>query len=416
MKKYFQLKTLTALIIMSFFILILDSCYAQQIRGTNDSQQSMVKANDNFDDSKAIQKMLDQSKPGSVIYLPRGIYLIDAPLVMKTNNITLKGEDSTVFRFTNKTDYYAMYKTRIGMINICADNITIDHLIIDQNFTNSGRTDGDNPLIAGIMMGCAYGGKPYITKNITITNCTIYNYYGDGISVFHTSTDHLRVLNNTLISSYIVGNWKEAETKGEQAINVHSGDSISILNNVIRGALDDAIAIHFQSKDVIVAGNDITTTGGRILMNGTQNGVIKGNKIRYIQNGGSAIWISFESEGKVFNLNNALSITDNKIFIEKGIKIVSAIRLFGPGSNIIISNNQIETADRQGIGIELKDRMQEVAKKKFFGDNITIQNNQIKNFQTGIKRTISKQVQPPSIKILNNRYENVDKDYDSNDQ
>jgi len=151
-------------------------------------------------------------------------------------------------------------------------------------------------------------------------------------------------------------------------------------------------------------------------MNGTQNGVIKGNKIRYIQNGGSAIWISFESEGKVFNLNNALSITDNKIFIEKGIKIVSAIRLFGPGSNIIISNNQIETADRQGIGIELKDRMQEVAKKKFFGDNITIQNNQIKNFQTGIKRTISKQVQPPSIKILNNRYENVDKDYDSNDQ
>jgi len=213
-----------------------------------------------------------------------------------------------------------------------------------------------------------------------------------------------------------VGKWTYAKDKGEQAINVHSGDSIAILNNVIRGALDDAIAIHNKSKNVIIAKNDITTTAGRILMNGTQNGTITENKITYIEDGGSAIWITFDWTDFDFNLNENVSVTNNHIFVQKGIKVVSGIRLFGPGNNITIANNTMETEDKQGIGIEIRDRMQEAVKKKFFGDNIIIKNNEIKNFSRGIGRNISKQVKPPRITITDNNIINADIKYEDKQQ
>jgi hypothetical protein len=46
--------------------------------------------------------------------------------------------------------------------------------------------------------------------------------------------------------------------------------------------LDDAIAIHTESSNVHITDNNISTTGGRILMNGTKGGYITGNSIDYI--------------------------------------------------------------------------------------------------------------------------------------
>jgi hypothetical protein len=43
------------------------------------------------DDTKAIQAALDAAAPGQVVYLPRGKYLISAPLVIQTNGVTLRG-------------------------------------------------------------------------------------------------------------------------------------------------------------------------------------------------------------------------------------------------------------------------------------------------------------------------------------
>lgn len=388
-------------------ICIAATCNARQINRVN-AKENGVNGADKKPDASAIQALLDKTRPNTELFFPAGIYLIDEPVLIKVNNLVIRGEAGTTFRFTNKADYYARYNMRVGMFNVAANNITFDQLYIDQNFTGSGRMDGASPLIAGIMMGGSYTGKSTNTSNITVTNCTIYDYYGDGVSVFHSSVNNFTVSKNTFISSYIVGNWTYAEDKGEQAINAASGSNITITDNVIRGALDDAIAVHNNCSNVVISGNDITTTGGRICINGTNNGLISGNTIRYIQDGGTGIWVSFEFEAPKFTLNNKLTITGNTVIIPKGIKVVSGMRLFGPGSNITITGNSFETEDKQGIGIEIKDRLHKPGNKKYFGDSIFIRDNRITNFKTGISRTISKQVKPPLIEIGDNTITNAD--------
>jgi hypothetical protein len=389
-------------------------CFAQNGTQVNITSKG-VHPNDNTGDSKAIQEVINSAKPGTVLFFPAGVYLIDEPIEINVSSITLKGEDSTIFRFTNKTDYYAKYRTRVGMINVCADNVTIDHLYLEENYTASGRIDGQTPLIGGIIMGCKYKGKAVKTKNITITNCTVYDYYGDAVSVFNSTIQNFTVTNNTFISSYIVGNWKSAGPEGEQAINVYSGDSITISHNTIKGALDDAIAIHTNSSKVTITDNTITTTGGRILLNGIRGGYVAGNSIDLIETATSGIWITYLwfSNGEKFVPNDNLVVTKNKIFVEKGVKAVSGIRLWGPGNNVTVSDNIIETADKQGIGIEVMDRKFRKEKDSYFGDNITISNNTINNFKTGISRNISNKVKQSLIKVEKNKTINVDKEFDN---
>ncbi|HXL56171.1 MAG TPA: hypothetical protein VN958_07945, partial [Chitinophagaceae bacterium] len=88
--------------------------------------------------------------------------------------------------------------------------------------------------------------------------------------------------------------------------------------------------------------------------------------------------------------------------------------LFGPGNNITVSDNIIESADKQttATGIEMMDRVYKANRSYYFGDNITISGNTINNFQTGIRRNISNKVKKPLIKVEKNKIINVDKDFD----
>lgn len=400
----------TSALVFLFCMLIslyFSECIAQQFIHVNAAKQGIL-ADDKIPDSESIQELFDHSKPGTELFFPKGVYYIDQPVNITISKLIIKGEDGTIFWFTNTTDYYKKYGTRVGIFNVMADNITFDHIYINQNFTGSGRKDGDDALIGGILMGGSYHGKPVNTNNITVKNCTVYDYYGDAVSVFHSSVNNYTVTNNTFISSYIVGNWTYAEDKGEQAVNAASGNNITITNNTIRGALDDAIAVHNFCSNVVIANNDITTTGGRITINGTNKGLVSGNTITYIQDGGTGIWVSFEFEAEKFTLNNNVTITKNKVFIPHGIKAVSGIWLFGPGDNITVSDNIFETEDKQGTGIIIKDRLNKKVNKKFFGNNIIIKNNKIKNFKVGINKTISKKVAPPTIDYIDNYIINAD--------
>ena len=93
-----------------FCIATIDACYAQKPTGQNikiDVTKSGVTPNDTGEDSKAIQNILSSLKPGSEVFFPAGMYLIDAPLELTQSNITLRGEEGTILKFTNKKDYYA---------------------------------------------------------------------------------------------------------------------------------------------------------------------------------------------------------------------------------------------------------------------------------------------------------------------
>src|SRR5215471_7797847 len=247
-----------------------------------------VNATDKEDDADAIQNIINGAKPGSTIFFPAGTYMIDKPVDVMNDHVRLKGEQGTIFSFTGKTDYYATYGTRVGILNICGSDVSVDNLFVDQGFTRLGKRDGDKPMIGGILLGCKYKKMNLKLRNITISNCTINDYYGDGISAFNIYVSNFTVTGNTLVSAYVVGNWKTAGTKGEQAINVQSGDNIRITNNTIKGALDDAIALHLTIKNLTVTGNNITTTGGRILVSGVDSGYVADNHIEYIEDGGTA--------------------------------------------------------------------------------------------------------------------------------
>src|SRR5262249_521513 len=114
-KNIFAFKTAVSNVIWSIVMLSSFSCAAQkplitatQFGGTPD---------DDKNDSQQIQALINNAKPGTTLFFPKGIYLIDVPLEISVNGITLKGEAGTVFKFTNGTDWYVHYKSRVGMIN-----------------------------------------------------------------------------------------------------------------------------------------------------------------------------------------------------------------------------------------------------------------------------------------------------------
>lgn len=394
-----------------FCVVMVNACYAQKPTGQSikiDVTKRGVTPNDAGEDSKAIQNIFTNLKPGSEVFFPAGLYLIDAPLELTQNNITLRGEEGTILKFTNKTDYYAFYGSRVGMINICGNNVTADHLYLDQNFVGSGRADGQTPLIGGILIGCKYKKINVRPRNITVTNCSVYGYYGDAISAFNVYVTNFTVTNNTLVSAYIAGNWKEAGVKGEQAINISSGENIIISSNTIKGALDDAIATHTNIKNIRITKNSITTTGGRILVCGVVNGYVADNYIEYIEDGGCAISVTFEPESNKLSINDSIIIEHNKVFINKGIKVGCGIRLHAPGKNISVTDNTFETADKQGSAVQMQDRIWLASKTKYFGDSITIKNNTFINFKNGVTKNIYKTVKDPTLFINPNIYKGVD--------
>ena len=391
------------------FVASLDSCYAQKTTQVTDVTKQGVIPNDNKDDSKALQAILDKAAPGTTIFLPAGNYTWDGPVNILTNNITLKGEKDTRLVFTNKTDYYKQYNNqRVGMINIGANNVVIDNLYLDQNYRGSGRKCGDMPLISGIISGCSYLGKPIKTDNNTIRNCTVYDYYGDAISVFRSRTTNYSVINCTVISSFIAGNWDACEHKGEQGISVISGDGITITGNTIEGAIDDAIATHGNCSNVTITDNTITTIRGRILLNGITNGTVKNNKIEYLRNGWTAILITMTPDVKTVSTNNHLVVEGNTIHIKKGVTILAPIMLYAPGSDVEIINNTINSDDPQvTAGIQLAERrINKQTKTYYFGDNININKNSINNFSSGIKFNISNKVKEPKVDITDNNISN----------
>ncbi len=404
--KVLQKNTLACLLIC-MYILVLPCCYAQKQALTDVSKKGIVPGT-NADITPQLQDIINKAEPGSVIYLPGGKYMMDGPVNIKTNNITLKGDTNTVLVFTNKTDYYKQYNQRVGMINIGANNIVIENLYLDQNFRGSGRKCGDMPLIAGILSGCSYLGKSIKTNNNTIRNCTVYDYYGDAISVFHASTTNYTVTNCHLVSSFIAGNWNTCAHKGEQGISVASGSGIRITGNSIEGALDDAIATHGNCVDVTISNNTVSTIRGRILIDGVTNGTIKNNTIEYLRNGWAAIMLTMSPDTKKPSASSNLQVEDNTIHIHKGVTVAAAIMLYAPGTNVIIKGNTINADDPQSAaGIQLAERLiNKTTKTYYFGDKLTITNNNINNFNSGIKFNITGKVKEPGVDITDNNITN----------
>ena len=371
-----------------------------------------VQPNDNKDDSPVLQNIINNAKPNSVIFLPAGHYILSEPLYVKVKGITMQGEDSTVLQFDNSVDYYKKYGQRVGMLNIGADNITVDHLFFDQNFRNSGRKCEELPLIGGILLGCSYLGKAITTNNIIIKNCTIYDYYGDAISVFASRINNYSVNKNHLISAYIVGKWQTCAHKGEQGINVASGSNVTIADNKIEGSIDNAIATHANCQNITISNNTVTIMRGGLLISGITNGLVSNNSVELIKDAWTTISLAVAADLKKINNNSHVTVENNKIQIDKGVTVLAGIMLFGPGNDIIIKGNTIRSEDIQtaGAGIQLADRVNRPTKTNYFGDSIHIIDNEITNFKNAVKFNISDKVKQPEVELANNKISGHEKE------
>ncbi len=374
--------------------LLFTAVSAKACSGDSDMQHEIINVttlnifpNDKITDAAAIENAIKKAAVGATLFFPAGTYLIDAPVYIERDSITLQGEEKTIFLFTNVNDFYAMHNRRVGMINIIANNISVEHITFDQNFRGTGKKDGDRASIASLLIGWQRNGKTKMVNGINISQSTFNDYYGDAVSASYGGANNIIVSNNTFTSAYITGNWSVAGVAGEQAISIASGRNIQITNNKILGALDDAIAVHRNASGVVISNNEITTTGGRILIGGVTNCVVKDNTIRYIQDGANAIYLTFEEMGNIMerNINRNVEVINNKVFIEKGVKVTAAIRLNGAGFNISIKDNLLQSADTRPIGIQVNEQVYQKNKKVILGDSLFITNNTIKNFSTGIR-------------------------------
>ncbi len=337
------------------------------------------------DDTEALLQITKNLRTGDTLYFPKGIYVISEPLLIDQDYITVKGDGvESILQFSNKNDLYAQYKSRVGILNITGNHTTVKKLKFDQNFRNSNRKDGDRPMVGCLLVGGKYLGKPVKTLDLTVEDCEFYDHYGDAVSVFQAKISDAVIKNNHFISSFTAGGWKTAGVKGEQAISFTTGSNILIENNLIEGALDDAIALHRNLFNVSVLNNTIFSCGGRILVNGIDGGLIKGNTITYVEDGSTAILVSFDRRANKLSINKNVVIEENNILIKKGVKVRYGIRLHGPGENIVFRNNNLETEDARGTAVEISGRMHNKSGEMYFGDKIIVEGNQFKNFKVGI--------------------------------
>lgn len=352
------------------------------------------------DDTEAIQRAND-SGAGAIMFGP-GAYIISGDITLDVDGLEIIGVGNPVIQFDNSTDPYATYGTRVGMFNVRADNIHIHGITLDQNFRNSGRVDGDSARIGGIIIGGQYDGDSSDVNGTNIHDCQIYDYYGDAISAFTISANNTQIKDNLLTSTYIVQSWATAGAGGEQGISLSSGSHQQITGNTILGALDDAIAIHGWSEDVTILDNVITTTGGRILINGGLDVVVSDNNITYIQDGSSAIYISFETAGATLKENDNVLVSGNVINIPTGVVCSNAIYAFGAGDNITIRGNLIKTVDAQSNGIWVNDKQWTGGDSNYYNVNkCLIENNTIIGYTTGIKESYGS-TEPTAVVVKNN--------------
>ncbi len=348
-----------------------------------------VKGDGITDDTDSLEQILFLVKPGQVVYFPEGTYRISRPLLLQTDRVRISGEsvEKTTLLFDNSDDFHRKYGKRVGMLNLYANDLKVSGLTFDQNFRNSQRSRQDKALISCIQGGGAYLGKTKKLERIEISHCRFYDFFGDALGFFNAGASEIHIHHNLFISSFIVQEWPEYYLGGEQSISIGWAINCTIEDNVIEGALDDAIAIHNKSKNVLVRRNRITTAAGRILICGTSGGIVEDNTIEVIEDADCAIFVSFAASGRNITFNHCIEVRDNTIKVKPGVKCNFGIRLFGAGDNIEVVDNKIDFTTEAGIGIAISDRKHKVEQQFYAGSNIWITSNEIQNARIGIQET-----------------------------
>lgn len=250
------------------------------------------------DDTVAIQDTIDALPDGGGIALSAGTYLV-SNIVMKSN-ITFLGLGGILTQISATN-------TEMIDIPVGSSNIVLEGLRLEGNFVNNTSTAAN----VGLITVKSTNGSP--STNIAIRNCTISNFYRDGIALQDGCAD-IRISGNIIDYS----------------------DQAAGINLCVTGG---------DVENVLCSGNTVTQIQ---TSNISAPGILK--SVRILDN-----HLGLNDEGLGSTVGDSIQAfqSANENVIISGNTLVGSIRhgIYTGGENIIIENNDIREPTLQGIRV-----------------------------------------------------------------
>lgn len=215
------------------------------------------------DSAPAIQKALDL---GGEVVIPSGVYRLDAPLMIKKSNTTLRGEGNAVLTRTRlegnnpeSNDYSYIRNSHFPGVRLLR-NIRIADLRL--------LTPGwDKPQIDNWSKGIDLFG----VKDSVVENCEVRLAAHDAITLLCTE--------NTVVRNCMTFGARHGISVGGNFRGLGSFHT-QVVNNRVSRAWDTGIVVGIYANDVLVAGNVVKESGSHALdIFNCRNVAVTGNLI-----------------------------------------------------------------------------------------------------------------------------------------
>lgn len=347
------------------------SSYCRGINNIINVKNFGAKGDGKTNDTRAVKSAFASiSNTGGIVYFPAGIYLLDIIDIRpsKGMSIEIKGEKEKTVLIKNPLDptAIALFFCEIPDVTLAFDSLKLDgsssaKLYSWKQFDSTGNYNIENPV---------YGIFVYNLKKITVSNCIIENFYGDGISTYSTSefianNNSVSDVNGTGIKGHRVINMKIFENK---IVNTGFFSGIFYIKgekkkrSLFLGKTRFGDGIEADC-DTLIAKNNIIINPGRCgivhdlaMALGYKNSFadVENNTVEInsnkINNGNPPAGMWFEQSANVKVIANKIDIVKSKT------PLVSGIRFYGIISSIICRNNTINAGNynmilNNGIGI-----------------------------------------------------------------
>jgi parallel beta-helix repeat protein len=269
---------------------------------------------------------------GGTVYLAAGVYLVDGPVIIKSN-ITLTGDPDAIIRVAPTKNQW--FQGQIGVVcnpNEAIQNVEIHGFQIDGNIKNLDRwldstPEHDRDCEKLILIG---GWSSNMGSNISIHDMKLYDAFSDGIYI--RFTDGVYLYDNTISNCQHEGFYLSACRYGLIILNQIAGITSDC------GRLDNCQ--EFLIKSNLFFSYDGNSYGA---YKHGENGLQIGNQ--------GAASHGYTPTKKPFTTLN-IEVTNNT-FADPGLR---AIWLSGGGQNVYVHDNQFKDASvLETMGIKVGD-------------------------------------------------------------
>jgi parallel beta-helix repeat protein len=322
------------------FVVCLAGCQAKAPTGAG---RDLSRADTAYQ-TQLVNALID-AKPGDVIEIPEGVFVIDTPLSLNVDNVTIRGKgmDKSILNFRNQASGAQ------GLL-VTADNFTIENLAIEDALGDGLKiNESQNVVIRALRTewtggpkteNGAYGIYPVQSRNVLIEDSVAIGASDAGIYVGQS------------VNVVVRRNRAEYNVAGIEIENTIAAD---VYENVATNNTGGILV--FNMPQLQQPGHQTRVYNNRVFANNTANFGHKGTPVASVPAG----------TGVIVNSNDKVEIFDNEIADNKtGNIIISS--LFSAGysdsamsesfdpypESILISGNRFSGGGDAPDGVDLQ--------------------------------------------------------------